>query len=167
MKRMLMVLLALTVFSSQVFAAKKKVTATSSGETLPTISLMTCANCPPLASSQPQGSAPGAMMAGCTTMTDTLERMVDVMKMQQTLIAGEDGSKNRKAAAEIDSRISEIDRMIVRLKRTPMPCATGGAPMQGMPCATGKPCPPAGQPCPATGKPCPNMAQPQASSAVQ
>jgi hypothetical protein len=81
------------------------------------------------------------------------------MKMQQKLIAAGPGAKQKKAFADINSKIVELEATLAKMKNSPMPCMTGMGPMQGgmqgMPCTTG-------QPCPVTNKPCPNMPQPLA-----
>jgi tetrahydromethanopterin S-methyltransferase subunit B len=77
------------------------------------------------------------------------------MKMQQKLIAAGPGTKHKKAVAEIERRIAELEGILAKMKNSPMPCMTGMGSMQGMPCTTG-------QPCPVTNKPCPNIPQPAA-----
>lgn len=155
MKRLFITLVALMVMSSQAFADNGKAPA-GQRDALPTISLI-CNDCPVPAGGKPPVVAPGQH----NPVTDLLDSIVDVMKMQQKVIAGELGVRNSKALQGISSKLKEIEGKIAWLKSMPMPC------MQSMPCdpaqpcpTTGQPCPPPGQPCPATGQPCPPPGQP-------
>lgn len=161
MKRLFFALLTMMVLSAQAFAENAKAPAASSAS-LPTMSLMMCKECPQPTAAQPaamnqgnQGAAMTPMSSASCSMGDALGAMVDVMKMQQKLIAAGPGAKQKKAVAGIDRKIAELEAMLAKLKNSPMPCMTGMGPMQGMPCMTG-------QPCPVTNKPCPNMPQPPA-----
>ena len=165
MKRLFLALLTMMVLSAQAFAKNANDQAASSAS-LPTMSLMMCKDCPQPAAAQPaamnqsdQGAAMTPMSSASCTMGDALGAMLDVMKMQQKLIAAGPGAKQKKAVTDIDRKIAELEGMLAKMKNSPMPCMTGmGAMqggMQGMPCMQG-------QPCPVTNKPCPNMPQPPA-----
>ena len=151
MKRLFFALLAMMMLSAQAFAANSKAPA-ASGDSLPTMSLMMCKDCPMPAAGQPaamtqgeQGAAMTPMSAGCS-MFDAFGTIVDVMKMQQKLIASGPGLKKKKEVAEIDRKIAEIEGMITKMKNSPMPCPMGAGAMQGMPCMQGQPCPNMPQP---------------------
>jgi hypothetical protein len=165
MKRLLLALLTMMMLSAQAFAENAK-DQEASGSSLPTMSLMMCKECPPPAAAQPaamnqgdQRAAMTPMSSGSCSMCDAFGTMVDVMKMQQKLIASGPGAKKKKEVAGIDRKIAELEAMLAKMKNSPMACMTGMGPMQGgmqgMPCMTG-------QPCPVNGKPCPNMPQPPA-----
>jgi hypothetical protein len=158
MKRLFILLLTMMAFSVKTYAEQPQ--AASNGA-LPTMSMMMCKDCPQPAAGQSSTMAqtqPGASMApmnsSCCTMCDALYTMLDVMKMQQKLIAS--GAKNKKAVAEIDRKISEAEKQLASMKNMQMPCKMGMGSMQGM----------QGMPC-ANGKPCPMMPQPPAAPAAK
>jgi hypothetical protein len=152
MKRLFLALLTMMALSAQAFAENAK-TPAASGDSLPSMSLMMCKDCPQPAAGQPaavnqsgQDAAMTPMSSGYCSMRDPLDSIVEVMKMQQKLIASGSGAKNKKAVAEINRKIAELEGKLAGMKNAQMPCKMGMGSMQGMPCMQGKPCPNMPQP---------------------
>ena len=152
MKKLFLALLTVMVLSAQAFADNAKAAA-APGDSLPAMSLMMCKDCPQPAAGQSaavsqggQDAAMTPMSSGSCSMRDALDSIVEVMKMQQKLIASGPGAKNKKEVAEINKKIAGIESMIAGMKSAQMPCKMGMGSMQGMPCMQGKPCPNMPQP---------------------
>jgi hypothetical protein len=149
-----MTLAGIMVFSISAYAAQGNAPASKKDE-LPQMNMTMCdgkmgADCPmtKAASAQaapgqcnmmpncPMGNAaPAQAGAGKCQMADNkcamhcmMRSMIDVMKMQEKIIAGVPSATKKKMTAAIDKKIAEMDGMIDCMQKMPMPCNQPGAP---------------------------------------
>jgi hypothetical protein len=83
----------------------------------------------------PMGDSKGQMAPGQCQMTDSKcqmdcmnQSMLDVMKMQKKIVAGVPAAQKKKMIAEIDKKISDMQAMMGKMQKMPMPCVQPGTP---------------------------------------
>jgi hypothetical protein len=72
-----------------------------------------------------KGAMMGNAMMKCP-MSDVMESMIAVMKVEQKLLSDIKGSEKRELLADLDQKISLLEQRMADMKAAQMPCMSGG-----------------------------------------
>jgi len=79
-------------------------------------------NCPMLNQQGGMPAAGGAPMTMMCPMNDMLQSMIDMMKMQQKLLAGVKPAEKKALMQQMETRLSQAQQQIAGMRNMPMPC---------------------------------------------
>jgi hypothetical protein len=137
MKRIVIILTCLFTFTAPAMAQQSNGKAERT-DSLPAKNLIICDGIPMCPLTAQNGSTPQeGLMTGSTgkvpaecPMNDMMQSMIDVMKMQQKIIAGVKPSEKRTMLLQINSKMEQMEKLMTVMRAMPMPCMPNCPPFQ-------------------------------------